>query len=120
LKSTGQNRIWGWLKIAQVAHRLARNDKKYNDMFFEARYNVARCRFLAAMKRKGDERKQDLTKAKQSIQSLAQVYPELGGEHWRSEFDAMLKQIQLASGQKASGLGEFSRGKAPTKTDRSG
>ncbi|MCI0333721.1 MAG: hypothetical protein L0228_10930 [Planctomycetes bacterium] len=107
LKSTGQNRIWGWLKISQVAARAARSDEKYRDTFFEARVNVARCRYLAAMKSKGDQRKRDLAKAKQSIQSLAQVYPDLGGEHWRGEFDTLLKQIQSASGQKALGLSEF-------------
>jgi len=109
LKSTGQNRIWGWLKISQVAARAAQADPKYRDTFFEARMNVARCRYLAAMKRQGDERKADLAKAKQSIQSLAQVYPELGGDRWKAEFDTLLKEIQVASGQKATGLGEFTR-----------
>jgi tetratricopeptide (TPR) repeat protein len=120
LKSTGQNRIWGWLKISQVAARAARSNEKYRDMFFEARYNVARCRYLAALKNKGEERKRDLAKAKQSIQSVAQVYPDLGGDHWRGEFDAVLKQIQLASGQKPSGLNEFSTSQSPTKAGQSG
>ena len=53
LKSTGQNRIWGWLKISQVAVRAARADAKYRDTFYEARLNVARCRYLAAMKQSG-------------------------------------------------------------------
>lgn len=109
LKSTGQNRIWGWLKISQVAAQAARSDAKYRDTFFEARMNVARCRYLAAMKRQGDERKADLARAKQSIQSLAQVYPNLGGDRWRNDFDTLLKEIQVASGQKPTGLGEFTR-----------
>jgi len=108
LRSTGQNRIWGWLKISQVAARAARSNEKYRDTFFEARFNVARCRYLAAMKNKGDDHKRDLAKAKQSIQSLAQVYPDLGGERWRGKFDALVKQIQSAGGEKASGLSEFS------------
>lgn len=120
LKSTGQNRIWGWLKISQVAARAARSDEKYRDTFFEARFNVARCRYLAAMKNKGDERTRDLAKAKQSIQSLAQVYPELGGERWRGEFDAVLKQIQLASKQKPIGLSEFSTKKNSAKVGGAG
>jgi predicted secreted protein len=72
------------------------------------------------MKRKGDDQKQDLAKAKQSIQSLAQVYPDLGGEHWRGKFDAVLKKIQAAAGQKASGLSEFSTGQSTGKAGRSG
>jgi hypothetical protein len=107
LRSTGQHRIWGWLKISQVAARAARSDEKYRDTFFEARLNVAKCRYLAAMKANGEQRKHDLLKAKQSIQSVAQVYPELGGDHWRNEFDTLLKQIQSAAGQKALGLSEF-------------
>ncbi len=112
LKSTGQNRIWGWLKISQVAARAARADEKYRDAFYEARVNVARCRYLAAMKRNGNARRQDLAKAKQSIQSVAQLYPDLGGDRWRGEFDALLKQIQTAGGEKPAGLREFSAGQS--------
>jgi hypothetical protein len=99
LRSTGQNRIWGWLKISQVATRAARADEKYRDTFYEARLNVARCRYLAAMKNQGAERQQNLSKAKQSIQSLAQLYPDLGGERWQGEFQALLKEIQTATDQ---------------------
>ncbi|MEX2308469.1 MAG: hypothetical protein WD738_12790 [Pirellulales bacterium] len=118
LRSTGQNRIWGWLKISQVAARAARSDDKYRDTFYEARANIARCRYLAAMKQSGAARDQDLAKAKQSIQSLAQLYPDLGGERWRSEFDELLKQIQTAAGEKPDGLREFSAGQsAATRGD---
>jgi tetratricopeptide (TPR) repeat protein len=94
LRSTGQNRIWGWLKISQVAARAARADQKFRDAFYEARLNVARCRYLAAMKQRGPARQQDLGKAKQSIQSFAQLYPDMGGDRWRGEFQALLKQIE--------------------------
>jgi hypothetical protein len=99
LRATGQNRIWGWLKISQVAARAARADEKYRDTFYEARLNVARCRYLAAMKTSGEKRQHDLAKAKQSIQSLAQLYPDLGGDRWRGEFEALLKQIEEAANQ---------------------
>jgi tetratricopeptide (TPR) repeat protein len=116
LKSTGQNRIWGWLKISAVAARLARNDAKYFDMFLEARYNVARCRFLAALSRNGEQRKHDLAKAKQSIQSVFQVYDDRITGPWRSEFDAILKEMQKAAGQKQIGLTEFSTDQSTTNT----
>jgi tetratricopeptide (TPR) repeat protein len=96
LRSTGQNRIWGWLKISQVAARAARSDDKYHDTFYEARLNVARCRYLAAMKTTGTARAENLSKAQQSIQSLARLYPDLGGETWRGKFQELLKQIQSA------------------------
>jgi hypothetical protein len=114
LKSTGQNRIWGWLKLSQVAARAMRIDDKHRDTFYEARVNAARCRYLIAMKRNGAARKQDLFKAKQSIQSLAQLYPDLGGERWRGEFDRILKQIQVAAGEKPEGLREFSAHSTPS------
>jgi tetratricopeptide (TPR) repeat protein len=118
LKSTGQNRIWGWLKISQVALRASRNDEKHRDVFYEARVNIARCRYLAAIKRSGARRQQDLAKAKQSIQSVAQLYPDLGGDRWRGEFDTLLKQIQSAAGEQANGLREFSAGQ-PASTRNS-
>jgi tetratricopeptide (TPR) repeat protein len=97
LKSTGQNRIWGWLRISQVAARAIRSDEKYRDTFYEARLNIARCRYLAAMKSSGAARAENLSKARQSIQSLAQLSPDLGGETWRGQFQELLKQIQTAS-----------------------
>ena len=97
LKSSGQNRIWGWLRISQVAARAARSDEKYRDTFYEARFNMARCRYLAAMKSNGTSRADSLSKAQQSIQSLARLYPDLGGDTWRGQFQALLKQIQSAN-----------------------
>ena len=117
LRSTGENRIWGWLKISMVASRAARADEKYRDTFYEARANIARCRYLAAIKQSGAARERDLAKAKQSIQSLAQLYPDLGGERWRGEFDTLLKQIQAAAGEKPDGLREFSAGQSQTSSN---
>ncbi len=94
LKSTGQNRIWGWVRISQVAARAARSDNKLRDSFYEARVNIARCRYWAALKKSGDARRQDLAKAKQGIESLVQLYPDAGGERWKPQFDALLKDIR--------------------------
>jgi hypothetical protein len=96
VRESGQNRIWGWAKISQVAARATRADAKYKDTFFEARLNIARCRYLAAMKSANDARQQYLAKAKQSIVSLQQLYPDLGGERWNEEFQTLLAQIQKA------------------------
>jgi tetratricopeptide (TPR) repeat protein len=120
LKSTGQNRIWGWLKISQVAQRAAPTNPQYRDTFYEARANIARCRYMSAMKQNGDERKQNLAKAKQGIQSLAQIYPDLGGQKWRGEFDTLMKQIQTAAGEKAVGLGAVKAPQEPAAKWRGG
>jgi len=107
LRSTGKNRIWGWLKLALVAERAARSDPKYQDVFFESRLEAARCRYLIGTKTQGAEREKNLTTAKQSIRSMLQLYPDLGGERWRAGYENLLKQIQTASGETPQGLAEF-------------
>lgn len=107
LKSTGKNRIWGWLKLALVAERAARSDPKYQDVFFESRLEAARCRYLIGTKTQGSEQQKNFTTAKQSIRSMLQLYPELGGDRWRQEYENLLKQIQKASGETPNGLAEF-------------
>ncbi|MGD9635834.1 MAG: hypothetical protein AB7G28_21465 [Pirellulales bacterium] len=107
LRATGKNRIWGWLKLAQVAERAARSDSKYEDVFFEARLEAARCRYLIGTKSEGAEREKNFTTAKQSIRSMLQLYPDLGGDRWREAYENLLKQIQKASGESPKGLAEF-------------
>jgi hypothetical protein len=94
VEKTGQNRVWGWLKISQVAARAAGADPKFRDSFYEARLNISKCRYLAAMKAEGEGRRKDLLKAKQSLQSFAQLYPDLGGERWKPQFEALRQSIE--------------------------
>lgn len=107
LRSTGKNRVWGWLRLAQVANRAARSDPKYRDMFFEARLNAARCRYLVGMKSEGPERAQHLATAQQNIRSMVQLYPDLGGRQWKRKYDQLLKEIQKAAGREPVGLREL-------------
>ena len=107
LRSTGKNRIWGWLKLALVAESAARSNPKFADAFYEARLEAARCRYLVGTKSTGAEQQKDFATAKQSIRSMLQLYPELGGEHWKSQYEDLLKQIQQAAGEPPSGLAEF-------------
>jgi tetratricopeptide (TPR) repeat protein len=93
-KADGQNLIWGWVKISTIAAQAARKDKTFRDSFFDARLNIAKCRYQAAMKKDGDARRDDLSNAKQGIQSLARVYPDFGGEKWKPLFEGLLKDIQ--------------------------
>jgi tetratricopeptide (TPR) repeat protein len=107
LRSTGKNRIWGWLKLALVAERAARAKPSYTDVFFESRLEAARCRYLIGTKTQGPAREQHFATAKQSIRSMLQLYPELGGDRWRGQFERLLKEIQTASGEQPAGLREF-------------
>ena len=93
-KPDGPNLIWGWVKISTVAGRAARSDKTFRDSFFDARLNIARCRYKAAMKKEGEARREDLLNAKLGIQSLSRVYPDYGGERWKPQFEALNKDIQ--------------------------
>jgi tetratricopeptide (TPR) repeat protein len=93
-KPDGPNLIWGWVKISTVTAQAARKDKTFRDSFFDARLNIAKCRYQAAMKKLGKERQDDLTNAKLGIQSLARVYPDFGGEKWKPQFTELLKNIE--------------------------
>lgn len=105
---TLQNRVWGWLKLAQIAAKAARTNPKYKDLFFEARLNVAEARYLSAMLAQGVQRRNQLNKAKQNIRAMVQLYPDLGGEEIRAKYDALLRTIQRESGDITPvGLSEF-------------
>jgi tetratricopeptide (TPR) repeat protein len=107
VRATGKNRIWGWLKLALVAERAARSNPAYSDVFFDARLQAARCRYLVGRKTQGATREQHFATAKQSIRSMLALYPDLGGSEWRGKFESLLKQIQQADGAQPVGLQEF-------------
>jgi len=93
----GKNVIWGWGKISTAASRVS----EYRDTFFEARYHVARCRFLMG-KATGSDKVID--QAVQDVLSTYAAYPELGGAKQQAKFNALLKQIQAAAGKPTVGL----------------
>jgi hypothetical protein len=99
---TGQNRIWGWGKLAQITARYP----KYRNVFHEARYNLAKSRFEYAKKQSTAA---DKTKyyeyAKRDISFVVRLFPDLGD--WRDEYDDLLKDIQQALKEKPVGLKEF-------------
>ena len=68
-------------------------------------------RYLIGTKTEGADRQKNFATAKQSIRSMLQLYPELGGERWREQFENLLKQIQKAAGETPSGLAEFASSK---------
>lgn len=105
----GRNLIWGWLKLAAMANsaraqaaqvspvteesRLRAN--RFEELFFEARYNVAKSRFLAGKAAPEDQRRAQFEAAKTNIEQMAKLYPNLGGPSWKPLFDELLKQANL-------------------------
>lgn len=96
-----KNVIWGWGKISQETSR----NPRFKARFFEARYHVALCRYLAGKAEKNpDNKKQLIQKSVTDITRVAALYPELGGAEQRAKFDSLLKLIQKELGQQAVGL----------------
>ncbi|MEM8866333.1 MAG: hypothetical protein AAGF31_12380, partial [Planctomycetota bacterium] len=105
--STGKNLIWGWSRLASVAGRVAKQQPKYKDLFFECWLNVARCRYFAAEQADGAERSKQLSSARRTLRSVVRQYPDLGGPQRRADFDRLLKQIQQLEGKEPVGLEEL-------------
>ena len=116
-QKNGQNLIWGWLRLASMADMAKRQASqraeadaavdaesqqriaRYEDLFFEARYNVAKSRFMAAMFTPKESRMPQLEAAERNIESMKTLYPGLGGAKWKPEFDALLKKINEEIGK---------------------
>jgi tetratricopeptide (TPR) repeat protein len=98
------NIVWGWGKIA----RLTSGREEFREIFFEARYNLALCRFEFA-KREQDAatKRRWLDLARQDVLFTYRLYPDLGGTSWKPRFDQLTKQIQQARGDRPVGLAEF-------------
>jgi hypothetical protein len=100
--ATGKNIIWGWGRLFQVAAKYP----NFRDVFHEARYNLALCRFSMSrvQKSKSDEQEQ-LNRAKDAIKQTQELFgsgPEW--DAWRPRYDALMKEIQKALGEKPLGL----------------
>ncbi|MDZ4781587.1 MAG: tetratricopeptide repeat protein [Planctomycetia bacterium] len=96
--------VWGW---AHLSRRVA-GSEKYAEVYFDARYNLARCRLKQAMKLKqqGQSKAADesLARAAAEIGIQYRQTPSLGGAEWSGKFDSLLRTIQQAAGQPATGL----------------
>jgi len=103
--------IWGWARLANVVSRQMQGGPekkaKFGAYFYEARLNVAKCRFGQAKLASGDERDELMQKAKSDIVKIAKFYPDLGGEAWRQQYDEFLKKIQQELGEKPEGLAQL-------------
>lgn len=99
---TGRNILWGWGRLFQIAAKYP----NFRDVFHEARYNLALCRFNMSRVQKSPSDAQDqLGRAKDVILQTQQLFgsgPEW--EAWKPRYDSLMKEIQKALGDKPMGL----------------
>lgn len=105
-QADGKNLIWGWLKMAKFADLAKRNAAaqnnpassakaaKFYDLYFDARFHAAEARLAGANMASGDQRAKQLNTVRQSIETLKQLYPDLGGPVWQQKFNSLLKEAQ--------------------------
>lgn len=91
--------IWGWHQLANVVQRYP----EHRDTYFEARYNVARCRYEYARSLQGDEKPAALAQAERDLAVTVRLDPPSQNSPWYARYDALLKEIQSARGQNPPG-----------------
>jgi tetratricopeptide (TPR) repeat protein len=94
--------IWGWKPMAD---KIA-GDQRFEQQFYEARYNLAVCRFKYALSKESKDpiRKKLVDMARLDVELTAKLFPDLGGDQWRQKFDVLLKNIQREAGDVPKGL----------------
>ncbi len=96
--AAGKNVIWGWERISKVAAgQMQRNDDtraQFAEMFFEARWNIARCRVMQASRAAGQERATLVSSGLRAIKITEGLYPELGGPTWQTKFAAVRQELE--------------------------
>ena len=75
------------------------------DVFNEARYNLALCRMKYALGKADPEKTDLLQQAEQDILVVQRLRPDLGGKKWYDQYDALLRKIQQLMGVKADQQG---------------
>jgi len=96
-----KNNIWGWAQLSKMVS----SNAQYKDVFHEARFNLALCRYQFAMKQKTPaDKTAQLNYAKKDVAIMYGFYPDLGGDKWKTQYDSLLKNIQSALGERPLGL----------------
>lgn len=111
-----KNNIWGWAQIAKIVA----SKPEYKDIFHEARFNLALARYAYAMKLTGAEQKTQLGYAKRDIAVMYGFYPDLGGDKWRAQYEAVLKNVQIALGERPVGLAALKAPEPPAAPAKAG
>jgi hypothetical protein len=81
------------------------NSTKYRDVFHEARYNLALCRFRQGQVQTDPLRREKLLKTAESdILIVRKISPDMGGKLWYDKYNELIKRIQRLRNQPAAGL----------------
>ncbi|MCI0358649.1 MAG: hypothetical protein L0211_09205, partial [Planctomycetaceae bacterium] len=100
-KARTRNVIWGW---AEIGNRTA-NQVQFRDVFHEARFNLALCRYNYAVTLKDAPKKAEtLRRCLQDVNVTMSLYSKSVEEKWKSQYDTLVKNVQKALGQPVIGL----------------
>ena len=93
--------VWGWGELA----RRVQAEARFREVFFEARYNLAFCRFREAQAAaERSERSRMIAAAEDDIVTTRHTSPEMGGPVWYDRYNELLQRIQRLADQPAVGL----------------
>jgi tetratricopeptide (TPR) repeat protein len=85
--------IWGWGKISQRTM----GNAGFREQFFEARYRLIECRILMSKKltKPEDKEKRDqmIKIAKDEMNQMDKLYPDLGGDTFRPKFQQLKAEL---------------------------
>jgi cellulose synthase operon protein C len=113
-KGQEYNVLWGWARIAALTQR----DKRFQDVYHEASYNLAKCYLLSALAQDGSEKVASLKRAEAAVMLTVQLHPDLGGGDWPKKYDKLLRNIQKELGQPQTGIPPRKTAPAPGKNDK--
>ena len=109
--------VWGWGGIANKLSKQVGSGGRADELFYDARLNIARCMLdRAQLAGKPDDKKTELlAQAKKAIAVTRKLYPSLGGESTEKRFEKLLKDIQKVQGLPPRGFEEFDEQEAAAK-----
>ena len=93
--------VWGWGELA----RRVQSEARFRDVFHEARYNLALCRFHQSQM--ATERGNGLVWRKPprtTFLATQRSFPDMGGGVWYDRYNELLKRIQRLADRPAVGL----------------
>jgi hypothetical protein len=93
--------VWGWGELA----RRVQSEARFRDVFHEARYNLALCRFRQAQIAPDRPQRARLAEAaEEDILATRRLFPDMGGAVWYDRYNELLQRIQRLADRPAAGL----------------
>jgi tetratricopeptide (TPR) repeat protein len=93
--------VWGWGELA----RQVQSEPRFRDVFYEARYNLALCRFRQAQIATDRPQRAKLSDAAENdILATRRLFPDMGGAVWYDRYNELLKRIQRLADRPVVGL----------------